>query len=160
MPDTQVLTDERLAALKILYPWYKEEVFRRREQMVRLTAFASAFLVLLLVTMLAMPVQPRQNFTGEVFALTGVALFSGLFGYLILQQRDRHQMAKQALIEVERALGFYEEGLYLSAQPLYPEHWQHAWLADRSVTIYLTILTALTVLVMAAVLIRSFVPDS
>lgn len=147
--------EEQLEVLKILYPWYKEEVFRRREQMMRLTAFASAFLVLLLVTMLAVQGGSRHDVMGKLFAVTGVILFSGIFGYLILQQRDRHRMAKQALIEIERALGLYEEGLYLLDKPLYPESWQTAWLGDRSVTVYLTALTALTVLVIAAVLLRT-----
>ena len=154
MPDTQSLRQEQLDVLRILYPWYKEEVFRRREQMMRLTAFASAFLVLLLVTMLAVPSKPRPDFTVAVFAITGVALFSAIFAYLILQQRTRHRMAKQALIEIERVLGLYDEGLYLVGKALYPEDWQTAWLGDKSVTIYLVVLAALTVLVIAAVLVR------
>jgi hypothetical protein len=154
MPETQPLREEQLEVLKVLYPWYKEEVFRRREQMMRLTAFASAFLVLLLVTMLAVPSAPHPGFTSALFAITGVALFSAIFAYLILQQRDRHKLAKQALIEIERILGLYEEGAYLSGRALYPEEWQTAWLGDRSVTIYLTVLTTLTVLVIAAVLVR------
>ncbi|MBM4122322.1 MAG: hypothetical protein FJ249_07005 [Nitrospira sp.] len=154
MPNTQPLREEQLEVLKVLYPWYKEEVFRRREQMMRLTAFASAFLVLLLVTMLAVPSAPHPGFTGELFAMTGVALFTGIFAYLILQQRDRHRMAKRALIEIERTLGLYEEGLYLEGKPLFPEDWQTAWLGDRSVTVYLTVLTTLTVLVIAALLLR------
>lgn len=152
MPET--LRDDQVEVLKVLYPWYKEEVFRRREQMMRLTAFASAFLVLLLVTMLAVPGTPHQGFTAEVFSITGVALFTAIFAYLILQQRDRHRMAKQALIEIERVLGLYDEGAYLEGRSLYPEEWQTAWLADRSVVVYLTVLTALTVLVIAAVLLR------
>ncbi len=151
----RTLVEQQLEVLKIIYPWYKEEVFRRREQMMRLTAFASAFLVLLLVTTLAVQDGSRHEVTGKLFAVTGVMLFSGVFGYLILQQRDRHRMAKQALIEIERALGLYEEGLYLPDKPLYPESWQTAWLGDRSVTVYLTVLTALTVLVIAAVLLRA-----
>jgi len=62
------LRDEQLEVLKVLYPWYKEEVFRRREQMMRLTAFASAFLVLLLVTMVAFPARPHPDFTTALFA--------------------------------------------------------------------------------------------
>jgi protein-S-isoprenylcysteine O-methyltransferase Ste14 len=151
----RILGEEQLEVLKILYPWYKEEVFRRREQMMRLTAFASAFLVLLLVTMLAVRGGSRHDVMEKLFAVTGVILFSGVFGYLILQQRDRHRMAKQALIEIERALGLYEEGLYLLDKPLYPESWQTAWLGDRSVAVYLTVLSALTVLVIAAVLLRT-----
>jgi hypothetical protein len=154
MPNIQPLREEQLEVLKVLYSWYKEEVFRRREQMMRLTAFASAFLVLLLVTMLAVPSAPHPGFTGALFAMTGVALFTGIFAYLILQQRDRHRMAKRALIEIERAMGLYEEGRYLLGESLYPEDWQTAWLGDRSVTVYLTVLTTLTVLVIAAVLLR------
>jgi hypothetical protein len=149
MQELHSLGEERLEVLKILYPWYKEEVFRRREQMMRLTAFASAFLVLLLVTMLA-----HSGVTGALFAITGVALFTAIFAYLILQQRDRHRMAKQALIEIERAMGLYEEGLYATGKSLYPEEWQTAWHADRSVIVYLTVLATLTVLVVAAVLLR------
>ena len=153
MPELQ-LREEQLTVLKVLYPWYKEEVFRRRELMMRLTAFASAFLVLLLVTMLAVPARPRPDFTTALFANTGVALFSATFAYLILQQRTRHRMAKQALLEIERVMGLYDQDLYFLGKTLYPESWQTDWLRDRSVTIYLAVLTTLTVLVIAAVLLR------
>lgn len=154
MPELHGLRDAQLEVLTVIYPWYKEEVFRRREQMIRLTAFASAFLVLLLVTMLAVPSQAHSGVTGALFAITGVALFTAIFAYLILQQRDRHRLAKQALIEIERAMGLFDEGRYLAERSLYPEEWQTAWHSDRSVTVYLTVLTALTVLVIAAVLLR------
>ncbi len=155
MMDTSApLREEQLEVVRILYPWYKEEVFRRRENMIRLTAFGSAFLVLLLVTILAMapphPVDPIVR----IFSMTGVALFSALFIYLILQQRDRHRMAKQTLIEIEKVLGLYEEGLYLEGKTLYPEDWQTDWLRDRSVIIYVTVVAALAVLVIAAVLAK------
>jgi protein-S-isoprenylcysteine O-methyltransferase Ste14 len=150
----EALREEQLEILKVLYAWYKQEVFRRREQMMRLTAFASAFLVLLLVTMLTVPSKTADT-TMALFAITGVALFSAIFAFLILQQRNRHQLAKQALIEIERAWGLYDEGLYLVGKALYPDDWQRAWLGDRSVTVYLVVLAALTVLVIAGVLIRS-----
>lgn len=155
MRETPTLQDAQLEVLKVLYPWYKEEVFRRREHMMRLTAFASAFLLLLLVTMLAVPSQPHRDSTHAVFGITGVALFSGIFAYLILQQRNRHRLAKQTLIEIERVLGLYEEGLYTVGKTLYPEDWQTAWRGDRSVTVYLLGLAALTALVIAAMLARS-----
>ncbi len=148
------LRDQQVDILKALYPSYKEEVYRRREQMMKLTAFACSFLVLLLVTMLAAPAPSRSDVTTALFAATGVALFSALFAYLILQQRNRHHMAKEALIEIERMLGLYDEDFYLEGKSLYPEHWQTDWLADRSVTVYLTILATLTVLVIAAVVVR------
>ncbi len=154
MSELHQLRDEQLEVLKVLYPWYKEEVFRRREQMMRLTAFASAFLVLLLVTMLAVPSGPRPDITVALFAITGVALFSAIFAYLILQQRNRHRMAKQALIEIERVLGLYDEGLFILGKTLYPDDWQTAWLGDRSIIVYLAVLATLTVLVIAAVILR------
>lgn len=147
------LRDQQIEILKALYPSYKEEVYRRREQMMKLTAFACSFLVLLLVTMLAAP--SRSDTTTALFAVTGVALFAALFAYLILQQRNRHRMAKEALIEIERMLGLYDEGFYLEGRSLYPENWQTDWLGDRSVTVYLVILTTLTVLVIAAVFLRT-----
>ena len=155
MPNTPTLREEQREVLKVLYPWYKEEVFRRREQMMRLTAFASAFLTLLLVTLLAVPGRSPQDVTLAVLAITGVALFSGIFAYLILQQRDRHRMAKQALIEIEQVLGLYEEGLYVAGKALYPKEWQTAWRSDRSATVYFVVLATLTVLVIAATLVRS-----
>ncbi len=154
MLDQPELGTAKVEVLKILYPWYKEEVFRRREQMMRLTAFAGAFLVLLLVTMLAVPPSDTHGLTGKLFAITGIALFSATFAYLILQQRDRHRMAKQALIEIERALGLFDEGAYLLDKALYPKDWQTAWLGDKSVIVYLSVLAALTVLVIAAALLR------
>ena len=148
------LREEQLEILRVLYPWYKEEVFRRREQMMRLTAFASAFLVLLLVTIMAVAPSQATDFTIRLFVITGVALFSAIFVYLILQQRDRHRIAKQTLIEMERVLGLYDEGLYLVGKALYPQDWQTAWLSDRSITVYVAVIAALTVLVIAAVLVR------
>ena len=147
MPNS--LKEEQLEIVRVLYPWYKEEVFRRREHMMRLTAFGSAFLVLLLITILALappyPVDPII----KIFSITGVALFSTLFIYLILQQRSRHRLAKKTLIGIEKLLG-----LYLKEKSLYPEDWQTAWQTDRSITVYVTVIAALAVLVIAAVLAK------
>ncbi len=149
------LSEEQLAVFRVLYPWYKEEVFRRREQMMRLAAFGSAFLVLLLITILALAPSSPVDPTVKVFAMTGTALFSALFVYLILQQRDRHRVAKQTLIAMEHVLGLYDEGLYMVGKALYPKDWQTAWLGDRSVTVYVAVITALTVLVIASIVSKS-----
>jgi hypothetical protein len=148
------LTEEQVEVFRVLYPIFKDEVFQRREQMIRLTAFASAFLVLLLITMLALSPWPGSTSPTRWFAISGVALFSGLFAYLILQHADRHRIAKQQLIELEKVLGLYENGWQLSGDPLFPKNWQSDWTADRSVNIYLTILAALTALVICSILVR------
>lgn len=142
--------EERLEILKLLYPLYKEEVYRRREQMMRLTAAGSALLLLLLFAI--MWTTPHL-FTDTMAMLTiaGVSTFSSLLVYLIVQQRDRHQLAKQSLIEIEGALGLYQEGFYLDHKALYPQDWQTAWLSDRSVTVYIAVITMLTILLIAAI---------
>jgi len=148
------LTDEQVEVFRVLYPIFKDEVFQRREQMMRLTAFASAFLVMLLIIMLALSPWPGPTSPTRWFAISGVALFSGLFAYLILQHANRHRMAKQQLIELEKAFGLYDNGWQLSGNSLFPKNWQSDWATDRSVSIYLTILAALTALVICAMLVR------
>ncbi len=85
--------------------------------------------------------------------MTGVALFSGLWAFLILQQADRHRRAKQQLISMEKALGFYRDDWHSNGESLYPQQWQSDWLGDRSVSIYLTVLSSLTALVIFAMLV-------
>lgn len=148
-------TDDQLTVLQTLYPWYKEEVYRRREQMMRLTAFASAFLLLVLLTILMIPPSVTPSRASRWLFVAGVLVFSGLMAFLILQQRDRHRMAKQTLIEIERALGLYDQGLYVHDRTLYPTSWQTAWLYDRSVALYVIVLASLSALVIAAILHKS-----
>ena len=143
---------KRREVLDRLYPWYKEEVFRRRERMIWLTAFGGATLV---VVLLFVPVVPAaRSPLLKAMACVGVVLFNGTMAALILQQAERHRLAKQALIRIEQAIGLYEEGRYLTGTALYPESWQHAWLGDRSVLLYQAILVLLTALVIASVLVQ------
>ena len=139
--------------LELLYPWYKEEVFRRRERMMRLTASASGVLVLLLVVIQFFP-SPGPPAAAADLVCVGVVLFSGIMAYLIVQQQARHLMAKQVLINIEQELGLYEKGRHVEHAALYPEEWQTAWKRDVSVGIYLAVLAGLTGLVIAAVLWR------
>jgi hypothetical protein len=158
MPDAHntkmELSQEQLEVFRVLYPLFKEEVFRRRDNMIRLSVFHNAFLVLLLVTMLAVSPDYSPDSTTRWLAISGIALFSGFFAYVILQQADRHRMAKQQLIELEKGVGLYKEGWHYTGNAAYPEHWQTDWAADRSITIYLSVLASLTVLVMCAMVIR------
>jgi hypothetical protein len=148
------MSSERREELELLYPWYKEEVFRRRERMMGLTACASAVLLFLLIAVLAIPGPVLSGTAEAVMLCVGVVLFSGVMVYVIIQQRVRHLMAKQVLIAIERELGLYEEGRYLPETALYPKEWQTAWRHDASVIVYLSVLAVLTGLVIAAVLLR------
>ena len=147
-------TDVQLEVFRVLYPLFKDEVFKRREQMMRLTAFASTFLAFSLVTLLPMaPWETAPSLT-RWLAISGVGIFSSLFAYLILQHAERHRMAKQQLIELEQTLGLYQEGWQPTGNALFPKHWQSDWTADRSVTIYLATLAILTTLVICSLLIQ------
>ena len=147
------MSQGRREELELLYPWYKEEVFRRRERMMWLTACTSGVLVLVLVIVLVFPM-PATSTTTAVLICLGVVLFSGIMAYLIVQQQARRLMAKRVLIKIEQELGLYEKGRHLEDSALYPKEWQTAWKQDISVVIYLSVLAGLTGLVMAAVLWR------
>jgi hypothetical protein len=139
--------------LTVLYPLYKEEVYKRREQMMRLTAFGSLGLIAMLCALLLSP--QKHRLTSPETLLMGIAslIWCGLFCALILQQQYRHRLAKQVLIQLEQALGFYEEGLFVEHQALYPGGWKTAWLNDRSALLYLSSLCLLTGLFLLALLL-------
>ena len=113
MPANGALSKEQQDQLKLLYPWYKEEVFRRRERMMWLTASASVVLLFMLIALLAIPAPVISDTAGAVLVCLGATLFAGVMAYLIVQQRARHLMAKQVLIKIERELGLYEKGRHL-----------------------------------------------
>ena len=138
---------------KKLYPLYKTEVYKRREQMMRISVFGCGFLLMLLFFLLGEP--PKSwSITENILAISGLGIFSCFLGYLIQQQYRRHKMAKQSLIEIERTLGLYEEGLYHEHGPLYPKTWETQWLFDRSIYIYIGSIVTLTFFIVAVILFR------
>ena len=149
------LTEKQLEVFRVLYPLFKVEVFQRREHMMRLTAFGSTVLVLILVALFVLPPWSVPTSPTRWFSISGVALFSGLFAYFILQHADRHRMAKQQVIELEKTLGLYQEGWQPGGEALFPQNWQTDWATDRSVALYLAILAALTTLAICGMFVRS-----
>jgi len=145
---------ERIDMLKLLYPWYKNEVYHRRQQMIWLVSAAASMLlgVLFLVPALPPPLPAHREW--DLVVVIGLLLFSGSIIYFVRQQHVRHQMAKRVLIKLEQGLGLYEEGRYLDDSSLYPGNWQTAWLGDRSEFIYHGIIVSLTALVVLALLLR------
>ena len=147
-----MITESVQHVLTVLYPLYKEEVHQRREQMMRLTVIGSLGLITMLFAFLLSPHHDRLTSLDAL--LTGLAsmIWCGLFCGLIFQQQYRHRLAKQVLVQLEQALGFYEEGLVAEHQALYPEWWRAAWLSDRSGILYFTALCSLTTLFLLALL--------
>jgi hypothetical protein len=144
---------ERTEMLKLLYPWYKEEVFRRRQQMIWLTVLASVASIVLLFLVAALPPARPAHRAWSLLACTAVMIFSGSMIAFILQQWNRHRMAKQILIAIEQGLGLYGDAPEAS-EALYPKEWQRAWLDDRSLWLYLAVIAALTGLVLLALFLR------
>lgn len=144
--------EERRNTILTLYPLFKEEVYRRRQEMMRWTAFGSLGLIAILVVLALSP--HKDRLTSVESLLIGLAglIWCGLFCALILQQQDRHRQAKQRLIQLEQALGLYEAGLFIEHQTLYPEEWQRAWMDDRTGLLYITTLGSLTALLLLALL--------
>lgn len=147
-----MITESVQQVLTVLYPLYKEEVYQRREQMMRLTVIGSLGLITMLFAFLLSPYKAQLTSFDTVFILLASLIWCGLFCALILQQQYRRRLAKQVLVQLEQALGFYEEGLVVDHQALYPEGWKTAWLSDRTGTLYFTALCSLTGLFLLALL--------
>jgi len=147
-----MITEGVQQILTVLYPLYKEEVYRRREQMMLLTAYGSLGLTAMLFALTLSPQKDRLTSFDILFVGLASLIWCGLFCALILQQQYRHRQAKQVLVQLEQALGFYEEGLVVEHQALYPEGWKTAWLSDRSSTLYFIVLCSLTGLFLFALL--------
>lgn len=145
--------EEYRVTLLTLYPIFKEEVYRRRHEMMRWTAIGMGGLVAILVILLLAPPTAHLTIAGRVLMSGGVLLWTATIATLLLQQRDRHRQAKQILIELERELGLFESLVGQHDQPLYPDHWRTDWLRDRSIMLSLLLLGLLTLITIAAALL-------
>ena len=147
-----MITEGVQQTLTVLYPLYKTEVYQRREQMMRLTAFGAFGLIAMTFALLLSPLKGRLSAVEVLLLALGGVIWCGLFCGLVLQQQHRHRLAKQVLIQLEQALGFYEDGLFIEHQPLYPAKWKTAWLKDRTGVHYLASLCALAGIFLLALL--------
>ena len=148
-----MITEGVQQTLTVLYPLYKREVYQRREQMMRLTAFGAFALVAMTCALLLSPLKSRLSPGEDLLLALSSLIWCGLFCGLILQQQYRHRLSKQVLIQIEQALGFYEDGLFVEHQPLYPVKWKTAWLGNRTGMHYLASLCALTGIFLVALII-------
>lgn len=139
-----ITQDERRETLLTLYPIFKEEVYRRRDQMMRWTAIGAASLVAISLLLLLIP-SAHSLPMGSRLLLAGATLLLGLtYAGIICQQHSRHRQAKQQLIALEQALGLFEGLSGHHHRSVYPEDWQTEWTRDRSLLHYLGVLTLLT----------------
>ena len=139
-----------MEVLKTVYPIFKNEVYARRQSMMWIALAGSAALLGLLL------LGSSQWFpVGELKwpIILGVVVFSSLLIDLIRQQDLRHKQAKHELIEIEKALEFFEVDSYLPGKSLYPQTWQRLPERDWQILVSvlsLVVLTALVILVFVA----------
>ncbi|MGA6829281.1 hypothetical protein ACO9S2_16955 [Nitrospira sp. NS4] len=147
-----ITAEARRSTLLTLYPLFKAEVYRRRQEMMRWTAFGSAGLIAMLVALTLN--QHKDRLTSVETLLVGLAslIWCGLSCALIRQQQHRHRQAKQVLIHLEQALELYEQGIFMENRTLYPEAWTSDWMSDRTGILYFTTLGSLTVIFLIALL--------
>lgn len=143
--------DDTRAVLLTLYPLFKEEVYRRREQMMRWTAIGAGSLVSILLLLVLIRTGHRLTMGHRALLGGGILLLTSTFIALIWQQRDRHRQAKHTLIQLEQALGLFDSDAFLPHRALYPDHWQTDWKQDRSTMVSFTLLGLLTLLVLLAI---------
>jgi K+ transporter len=141
--------------LLALYPLFKEEVYRRRDHMMRWTAVGAAFLFAVVSGLLLVADEGRLSTGGRVILACAIVLLAGTFMWTILQQQHRHRQAKQILIDMEKALGLYDQDLFLHQRSLYPDHWQTDWMHDKAAMLSILLLGLFTMLAIAA---TAFVP--
>jgi vacuolar-type H+-ATPase subunit I/STV1 len=136
--------------LTTLYPLYKSEVYKRREHMMRLTLVGSIGFLAMLFALLLGPQKRHLSWPDVVMLGSSSLVWYALIAALILQQQSRHRQAKQVLVQLEQALGFFEEGLFVANKMLYPDSWKTAWINDRSQLVYFVSLGILDGLFLAA----------
>ncbi len=145
-----ITTDERHSTLLTVYPLFKEEVYRRRHEMMRWTAFGSAGLLAILLALALPPPTSRLTFLETLLIGLASLIWCGLFCALIRQQQHRHRQAKQTLIQLEQALNLYAEGIFVEDHSLYPQTWASDWTRDKTGLLYYGTLGTLTALVLLA----------
>ncbi|MCI0527554.1 MAG: hypothetical protein L0Y56_08945 [Nitrospira sp.] len=143
--ENQPLDPQRLETLRRLYPIFKQEVFDRRDQTMKIAGLATGFLLFLLFLILYFAIS-------SWLLILGVIIFTGIVIVELKQHSRRHAQAKLGVIEIEKALGLFESGTYLLDKPLYPEHWKVRPSRDYGLIFYSACLIVMALLVILSLL--------
>jgi hypothetical protein len=143
--ETQTHDPQKLETLRMLYPIFKQEVFDRRDRIMKIAGLSSGFLLFLMFLILYFAVS-------SWLLILGVILFTGIILAAIKQHSRRHSQAKLGVIEIEKALGLFEPGTYFPDRALYPEHWKLRPPRDYGLIFYSSCLIVLASLVILSLL--------
>jgi len=143
--ENQTLDPQKLETLRRLYPIFKQEVFDRRDQTMKIAGLASGFLLFLLFLILYFAIS-------SWLLILGVIIFTGIIIVELKQHSRRHAQAKLGVIEIEKALGLFESGTYLPDKSLYPDHWKVRPSRDYGLIFYSACLIVMALLVILSLL--------
>lgn len=113
-----------LETFRLLYPIFKEEVYRRRCVIGQISRYGALFFLSISVFVFHFEAKSEVLASPKLYAVGGVMVSLALLIYQLIQEKSRHEQAKLQLITLEKGLGFFEAGSYLPNQPLYPEAWE------------------------------------
>ena len=150
-----MITPDEGETVLALYQTFKEEVYQRRNQMMRWTAIGAGSLMTLLLIVLLVPSAHLLAFPARLLLASGSLLLALTFAMMVWQHHDRHRQAKQQLITLEQTLGLFEKQPWPDDRPMYPDNWQTDWTHDRSLMQYVAVLALLTVITLLAILLPS-----
>jgi hypothetical protein len=140
------LDPQKLETLRRLYPIFKQEVFDRRDRIMKIAGQASGFLLFLMFLILYFAIS-------SWLLILGVIIFTAIVIIELKQHSRRHAQAKHGVIEIEKALGLFESGTYLPDKTLYPDHWKIRPPRDYGLIFYSSCLIIMAVLVILSLLI-------
>ena len=141
-----------IETLRLLYPIFKEEVYRRRAAMAMIARQGAFFFLSLSLLSFFLLRQAAVSPGLRGTACAGILLVLLLLVHQLRQEKSRHEKAKLQLIRLERGLQFFEEGSYLPEGPLYPPEWQERPKIDFDLSLSVTVLAG-TALLSAVILI-------
>ncbi len=131
------LNKESLKTLRILYPIFKEEVYRRRAEIARVSRRGSLLFTSFSIVLLFLPSKLIFSPHLKSLLVLGISIAAAFLIAQIIQEKSRHEKAKRQLITLEKGLQFFESGSYLPDQTLYPVEWQERPKRDKGMWVSL-----------------------
>ncbi|MEW5946015.1 MAG: hypothetical protein AB1742_07440 [bacterium] len=116
---------DRLDALKLAYPFHKNEVSQRRAMEYVTGLIALGFFGLLTAAVLA-----RRGggldlaFAEKILVTIGLFILADTIAYFSVKNYRRHSEIQRVIADMDAALGFFETGTYLPDRTLYPPAWR------------------------------------
>ena len=150
MPISETQSHE---TLRLLYPIFKGEVYKRRAAMARIARQGAFFFLSLSLLSPFLFKQTAVSLGFRGIACAGVLLTLLLLVHQLRQEKSRHEKAKLQLIRLERGLQFFEVGRYLPEGPLYPPEWQERPKVDSDLALSIAALTGTALLLVGILLL-------